>query len=58
MDRSRSNSMTDSGQCKLAPLIMCIQESNNLYDFCVKLLFKLHDSMLDNCNYKQRKLNN
>lgn len=44
MDRNRSNSMTDSGQCKLSPLIMCIQESAILYDFCVKFLFKLHDS--------------
>lgn len=44
MDRSRSNSMTESGQCKLAPLVLCIQESNQLYDFCVKFLFKLHDS--------------
>ena len=44
MDRGRSNSMTESGQCKLAPLVLCIQESNQLYDFCVKFLFKLHDS--------------
>lgn len=45
MDRGRSNSMTDSGQCKLAPLVLCIQESNQLYDFCVKFLFKLHDNL-------------
>ena len=44
MDRSRSNSMTESGQCKLAPLVLCVQESNQLYDFCVKFLFKLHES--------------
>lgn len=37
--------MTSSGQCRLAPLIPCIQDSNSLYDFSVKLLFKLH-SML------------
>lgn len=37
--------MTISGQCRLAPLIPCIQDSNQLYDFSVKLLFKLH-SML------------
>ncbi len=30
MDRSRSNSMTESGQCKLVPLVLCIQESNQL----------------------------
>jgi huntingtin interacting protein 1 len=45
MDRSRSNSMTESGQCKLAPLVLCIQESNQLYDFCVKFMFKLHDQL-------------
>lgn len=44
MDRTRSNSMTEDGQCKLAPLMMIIQESNQLYDFVVKFLFKLHDS--------------
>lgn len=43
MDRSRSNSMTESGQCKLQPLVLCIQETNQLYDFCVQFLFKLHD---------------
>lgn len=45
MDRGRSNSMTESGQLKLAPLVLCIQESNQLYDFCVKFLFKLHDNL-------------
>ena len=44
MDRNRANSMTEQGQLKLAPIIICIQESNQLYDFCVKFLFKLHDS--------------
>uniref|UniRef100_T1IJU8 I/LWEQ domain-containing protein n=1 Tax=Strigamia maritima TaxID=126957 RepID=T1IJU8_STRMM len=45
LDMSRSNSMTSSGQCRLAPLIPCIQDSSHLYDFCVKLLFKLHSSL-------------
>lgn len=45
IDRSRSNSMTDQGQCKLAPLILCIQESNQIYDFCVKFLFKLYETL-------------
>ena len=49
MDRNRSNSMTESGQLKLTPIIILIQESNQLYDFCVKFLFKLHDS--NNKNY-------
>jgi len=34
--------MTSSGQCRLAPLIPCIQDSSQLYDYCVKMLFKLH----------------
>jgi huntingtin interacting protein 1 len=42
LDMSRSNSMTSSGQCRLAPLIPCIQDSSQLYDYCVKMLFKLH----------------
>lgn len=42
LDMSRSNSMTSSGQCRLAPLIQCIQDSSQLYDYCVKILFKLH----------------
>ncbi|KAI1293546.1 Huntingtin-interacting protein 1 [Halotydeus destructor] len=42
LDMSRANSMTNSGQCRLAPLISCIQDSSFLYDYCVKVLFKLH----------------
>lgn len=45
LDMSRSNSMTSSGQCRLSPLIPCIQDSSQLYDFCVKILFKLHASL-------------
>jgi huntingtin interacting protein 1 len=41
---SRSNSMTATGQCRLAPLIQCILDSALLYDYIVKLLFKLHSS--------------
>uniref|UniRef100_A0A8D8SUG0 Huntingtin-interacting protein 1 n=1 Tax=Cacopsylla melanoneura TaxID=428564 RepID=A0A8D8SUG0_9HEMI len=45
LDMSRSNSMTSSGQCRLSPLIPCIQDSSQLYDFCVKILFKLHAAL-------------
>ncbi|KAF6206967.1 hypothetical protein GE061_018204 [Apolygus lucorum] len=45
LDMSRSNSMTTCGQCRLAPLIPMIQDSNQLYDCCVKLMFKLHASL-------------
>ncbi|XP_064612942.1 huntingtin-interacting protein 1-like isoform X2 [Liolophura sinensis] len=45
LDMSRSNSMTNTGQCRLAPLILCIQDSCQLYDYLVKSLFKLHSSL-------------
>ncbi|XP_069686257.1 huntingtin-interacting protein 1-like isoform X3 [Periplaneta americana] len=45
LNMSRSNSMMSSGQCRLAPLIPCIQDSTQLYDYCVKILFKLHASL-------------
>lgn len=45
LNMSRSNSMMSSGQCRLAPLIPCIQDSSQLYDYCVKILFKLHASL-------------
>ncbi|KAG7189683.1 hypothetical protein KM043_017354 [Ampulex compressa] len=45
LDLSRSNSMTPSGQCRLAPLIPCIQDASQLYDCCVKILFKLHGAL-------------
>jgi huntingtin interacting protein 1 len=45
LDMARSNSMTSAGQCRLAPLIPCIQDASKLYDYCVKILFKLHYSL-------------
>ncbi|XP_075220434.1 huntingtin-interacting protein 1-like isoform X2 [Lycorma delicatula] len=45
LDMSRSNSMTSSGQCILAPLIPIIQDSSQLYDYSVRILFKLHASL-------------
>ncbi|KAK7597678.1 hypothetical protein V9T40_009903 [Parthenolecanium corni] len=45
LDMSRSNSMTSSGQCRLAPLIQCIQDSSQLYDYCVRILFKLYSQL-------------
>ncbi|XP_055601246.1 huntingtin-interacting protein 1 isoform X3 [Uranotaenia lowii] len=39
------NSMTSAGQCRLAPLIQCIQDSNPLYDFVVRIMFKLHANL-------------
>lgn len=37
--------MTPQGQCRLAPLIPLIQDSNQLYDLTVRLMFKLHDNL-------------
>jgi huntingtin interacting protein 1 len=59
LDQSRSNSMTIAGQCRLNPLIISIQDSSLLYDYIVKLLFKLHESNDRNLNetlqdYRQR----
>lgn len=45
IDMSRASSMTSSGQCKLAPLIVCILDSSMLYDYLVKMLFKLYSSL-------------
>ncbi|CAH1801834.1 unnamed protein product [Owenia fusiformis] len=45
LDMSRANSMTASGQCRLAALIPCIHDSCHLYDHLVKLLFRLHSSL-------------
>ena len=39
--------MTAAGQCRLAPLIPCIQDSNQLYDFVVRLMFLLHANLPD-----------
>lgn len=44
LDQSRTNSMTATGQCRLNPLIVCIQDSSIIYDYLVKLMFKLHES--------------
>lgn len=45
LDTSRANSMTSSGQCRLAPLILCVQDSCQLYDYLVRILFRLHSCL-------------
>ncbi|XP_037077183.1 huntingtin-interacting protein 1-like [Pollicipes pollicipes] len=42
LDMSRSSSMTKEGQCRLAPLIPCIQDSIALYNHSMKIMFQLH----------------
>uniref|UniRef100_A0A672UMR0 Huntingtin interacting protein 1 n=1 Tax=Strigops habroptila TaxID=2489341 RepID=A0A672UMR0_STRHB len=49
LDMSRSVSVTAAGQCRLAPLIQVILDCSHLYDYTVKLLFKLHS-----CECSQR----
>ncbi|GAB0092055.1 huntingtin-interacting protein 1 [Sergentomyia squamirostris] len=39
------SSMTTAGQCRVAPLIPCIQDSSPLYDFLVRIMFKLHSNL-------------
>jgi huntingtin interacting protein 1 len=39
------SSMTLPGQCRLAPLIPLIQDSNQLYDFIVRIMFRLHANL-------------
>ncbi|CAI9173153.1 unnamed protein product [Rangifer tarandus platyrhynchus] len=45
LDMSRSVSVTTAGQCRLAPLIQVILDCSHLYDYAVKLLFKLHSCL-------------
>ncbi|XP_034133794.1 huntingtin-interacting protein 1 isoform X2 [Drosophila guanche] len=41
----RMSSMTQQGQCRLAPMICLIQDSNALYDNSVRIMFKLHENL-------------
>ncbi|XP_038220528.1 huntingtin-interacting protein 1 isoform X5 [Zerene cesonia] len=45
LGNARANSMTASGQCRLAALIPCAQDSSHIYDCNVRLLFRLHASL-------------
>ncbi|CAG9786865.1 unnamed protein product [Diatraea saccharalis] len=45
LGNARANSMTASGQCRLAALIPCAQDSSQIYDCNVRLLFRLHASL-------------
>lgn len=42
------NSMTAAGQCRVAPLIPCVQDSSPLYDCLVRIMFKLHSHLPNN----------
>ena len=45
LDLSCTISMTQAGQCRLAPLIQVKQDSSHLYDYVVHLLLCLHSSL-------------
>ena len=45
LDKSKSNSMTPQGQCRLTPLIQVIQDMATLYDISVRILFRLHSKL-------------
>ncbi|CAH1233278.1 HIP1 [Branchiostoma lanceolatum] len=45
LDPARSNSMTSTGQCRIAPLMPLILDSSHLYEFILKLMFKLHSCL-------------
>lgn len=53
---SRSVSVTAAGQCRLAPLIQVILDCSHLYDYTVKLLFKLHSCEYPLCLPKSQEL--
>ncbi|XP_064541014.1 huntingtin-interacting protein 1 [Drosophila montana] len=50
----RISSMTQQGQCRLAPLITLIQDSNPLYDISVRIMFKLHEKLPNDVLYGHR----
>lgn len=37
--------MTAAGQCRVAPLISCVQDASPLYDCLVRIMFKLHSHL-------------
>ncbi|XP_017957018.1 huntingtin-interacting protein 1 [Drosophila navojoa] len=50
----RISSMTQPGQCRLAPMITLIQDSNALYDVSVRMMFKLHEKLPNDVLYGHR----
>uniref|UniRef100_A0AAR2L0J8 I/LWEQ domain-containing protein n=1 Tax=Pygocentrus nattereri TaxID=42514 RepID=A0AAR2L0J8_PYGNA len=42
LETNSTSSTTSVGQCRLAPLVLVIQDCSPLYHYLVKLLFKLH----------------
>jgi huntingtin interacting protein 1 len=45
MESLRWSSLIPQGQCLLAPLILVVLDTSKLYDFLVKVIFKLHATL-------------
>ncbi|VDM70697.1 unnamed protein product [Strongylus vulgaris] len=45
MECLRWSSLVPQGQCLLAPLILVILDTSKLYDYLVKMIFKLHGQL-------------
>lgn len=44
-EKQRLSSATNSGKCLLAPLVACVQDASLLYDYCIKMMFRLHTTL-------------
>ncbi|XP_030623920.1 huntingtin-interacting protein 1-related protein [Chanos chanos] len=54
LESNKTSSTTAVGQCRLAPLVLVIQDCGPLYHFLVKLLFKLHSRVQVDTLLEQR----
>lgn len=45
MNQHRLSADSTEGQCRLAPLAFCVQDSKQLFDHCVRLMFRLHANL-------------
>lgn len=44
-EKQRLSSSTNPGKCLLAPLVACVQDASLLYDYCIKIMFRLHTEL-------------
>lgn len=44
-EKNHLSSSSNAGKCLLAPLVACVQDASLLYDYCIKVMFKLHTSL-------------
>lgn len=43
-DKQGLSSSTNAGKCLLGPLVACVQDASLLYDYCIKIMYRLHNS--------------